>query len=669
MKNSTHTLFSRIFFTAFFISSFVLHMPLNGAAQVQPTQAPAPFYMGNGGQDRMPTQEELAAMEQQLKEEFERAYASLSIEEKKEVDAYMERISKMSDEELFEHIEEEFEKLQKEIDHAKKQDEQIPPASTPTPQVPAPVDEKMVEPERIIPPCKETNNIVDLINTLIHHTNSFMLKASMIPDFNNIVHRFVAQKSAKGSLPKNMSWALLKEKIESFQYKLHVMLEKDPQNKQYRSINAFGDNTTLCNNLNRLRSTLEKYEARIEAPKFGLGEISITTKRAIDEVLEGYIEALFSLDIPQALDKVIQTYEPRAKKLSEQEEAARKKAFEESKKFPTSKPVTVVRTRESGRYSPVEPSYPHHGGGYDHGDYNPYYPSNYPEYPGGHEPVNPNQKPKPNPKPKPKPSEKEEKEEIIKKKKEEAQKAPIEILKEIDNNVTSVATTLSNPLLSNIYQHMKSAEPKNDTLAKISLPHAIKRTKNAITAIKTMKRRLQTMPKKNKAEAEQELRATVAPRGHLFDAFIKQVEQVKADKSIEASKREAYQKNLEELAKQLQQLKKEIGVSEPKKQEEDDATRKAKEKEQAEKQKQEEAEKRAAERQERKKKGSPTVEPAQQGQPQAHQIPAQNPPAAANAPAAEGEAGGKENKAEKENKENAGEAPVVPDVFPGEAFI
>lgn len=588
MKNVIQNFFSRTLFVAYFIGLLSTPLSLLGAAAV----APAPsFNMGNIGPDQMPSPEELAIMEQQLKEEFETAYASLSMEEKKEVDAYMEKVSKMSEEELFKHIEEEFEKLQEEMDQQKKQAEKpVEPAPAPTPVVAAP-EEKVAEPV-VIPPCKETDNILALIDSIIQHTNSFMLKASIIPDFSTIVHRFGSQKSTKGFKPKNMSWASLKEKLESFLHKLYTMKEKDPHTKKYRYINAFGDNTSLCNNLNKLRTTLNTYEEKVEAPKFGLGEISLTSKRAINEVLDGYIEALFLLDIPDALDKVIKTYEPRAQKLSKQEEEAQKRALEESKKASSSRPTTVVRGRESTRYSPVaQPSRGYTDGGY-HGDsYNPYYGNeSYNPYQGSNYEPSPSQGSSGSGRPSGggrggrrsgKPDEQQEEESAKRGGSMErpdasasSQKPPASSVNEVEENASRVAKTIMNSQLNTIYDHMKSPEQKSDELATIQLPDAVKRAKRAVSAAKTVKRRIQNLPEKNKLEAKQELASAVIPHRAIFDMFIEQVAHIKEDKTIQASKRAAYQSDLEELAKQLQQLKNEVGLSEPIRKKEDVAEQK-----------------------------------------------------------------------------------------------
>ena len=65
------------------------------------------------------------------------------------------------------------------------------------------------------------------------------------------------------------------------------------------------------------------------------------TRDAVRAIILSLYEATTALGIPAALDKIIEKYEPAAKKLREREEQAQRQALEASRRTPYPTPVTV----------------------------------------------------------------------------------------------------------------------------------------------------------------------------------------------------------------------------------------------------------------------------------------------------------------------------------------
>ena len=131
----------------------------------------------------------------------------------------------------------------------------------------------------------------------------------------------------------------------------------------------------LYNNLKKIKTSLVDKEPIIEQSPFGFEKMSKVSKEAVRSVLAIYTESLYLLKTPEALDKIIEKFEPKAKALREEEEAAAKKALEESKK---GRPT--IPTKTAGVPEKEAPSYGGYGYDYGYDDYGyraPYYSPGY----------------------------------------------------------------------------------------------------------------------------------------------------------------------------------------------------------------------------------------------------------------------------------------------------
>src|SRR5690606_18367710 len=98
--------------------------------------------------------------------------------------------------------------------------------------------------------------------------------------------------------------------------KLNSLQERDPKTYAYKYLDAIIANEGLINALTSLQQTLETQEPIIEVSPFGIGKTTSNAKEAIRIIINKFVEALKSLDIPKNIDTAIATYDPRAKILS-----------------------------------------------------------------------------------------------------------------------------------------------------------------------------------------------------------------------------------------------------------------------------------------------------------------------------------------------------------------
>jgi len=225
------------------------------------------------------------------------------------------------------------------------------------------------KPEPVKPkkPLKKQDEALNTIDGIINSTNSFLHKIARYIDFVGKLKKWSEQGKIPGWKP-TYTWDGIKKEIESLLHTLNKMKDKDTKTNEYKYLSDLIDNESLYNNLNKLNDSLANLEPNIEVDEFEVDEFKAVTKESrefIRKVLAQYLEALYALDIPADLEKVIAKYEPTAKKMKEEEEKATKKVFEESKKKP--KPVPAVVSGKGEK----ESSY-HGGSSYGDSGMNPY---------------------------------------------------------------------------------------------------------------------------------------------------------------------------------------------------------------------------------------------------------------------------------------------------------
>lgn len=325
---------------------------------------PAPGMMG------MPqmTPEEMAKWQEEVTKEIDTFVNTLSPEEQaqfhKDVDELTKVMSQMSEEELVEFIGSMF-----------PEEGAMPPMPVPAPMeetavcpLPTPMQEKPQEP---VIPAKSIEAAIKLIDDITTYTERFLRKAQIIPELPGKIEQWVEKNKIK-EWNADITWEILKNKIELFIHKLQMLKELDPKTKQHKHLSNLIQQENLYNNLSHVKDTLERWEPKVEAPSFGLGKVSSSSRQAIRAVLSNFVEAFYRLRVLDTINKLLEKYEPRAKTLYEEEETSRKKAVEESKKARIESPKRETKMPETGKRS---------GSGYDYGtDYG------YPSYGGGYAP-------------------------------------------------------------------------------------------------------------------------------------------------------------------------------------------------------------------------------------------------------------------------------------------
>jgi hypothetical protein len=250
-------------------------------------------------------------------------------ETKEKFDREVERLSKMSEEDLL-----------KEIEKAITDASTTQPA--PEPQV---QPSKPVVPEA--PAAKPTpaanakhHAALQLIDLTITGITNFLRKAQIMVELPSKIQTW--QKDGKlRNWPTSLSWNSFRTQVEELEAKLHKLKDRDPKSNNYRYLDDFIKDEGTYNNIIKLRDSLTKNESKIALSPFGMDKMTSESREATRTILLSLHEALSILGIPAGLDRIFEKYEPTAKKIKESEEAAQKKAFEQSKMPRYAEPMRV----------------------------------------------------------------------------------------------------------------------------------------------------------------------------------------------------------------------------------------------------------------------------------------------------------------------------------------
>jgi len=300
------------------------------------------------------TEEQLMEWQQEIDKEINNFVGTLSPEEQKQFHKDVEELTKvmeeMSEEELVQFIEGAF------------PEEVAAPEAEPVREEPAVVtpEKKPVVEEK---PTKEIDKAIQILNNLITRTERFIRSTQRMPELPVKIKTWAAEDAIK-EWQVGQSWNTLKASIEELDQRFHELQALDPRTNKYRYIDDLIKHETLYNNLTKLSNKLTKHEPDVQAPKFALDQISEETETAIQEVLGGFTEALFTTNMLTEIDAIIAKYGPRAKELTAEEEKEKKRAIEASKK-----PITPSATREIGRKKGAGAGAGGAEGGYGGGDY------------------------------------------------------------------------------------------------------------------------------------------------------------------------------------------------------------------------------------------------------------------------------------------------------------
>jgi hypothetical protein len=315
---------------------------------------------GFGEEGGMPTEAEFLEMQRMMEEEINNYVNTLSEEEQirfhQLVEEETKKMEAMSEEELNNYVQQ----MLIDIDETTKELPQPAPTPIKVEPTPAPV----VTPEVKL---DETEKALKIINNIITNTESFLRKAQRIPELPGKITQWV-EKDKVSQWQVDLTWETLQGKIENLNQKLIQLKERDPKTKKYRYIGHLLKKENTYNNLVKLRENLNASEPLVVIADFGLGPITKESRAAIQKVLSAFAEAIYVLDLPEDINKVIAEFEPRAKEIRDEEETNRKRALEESKKGIKESPRKEVggkgdkdRTRGGQDLT----------GGYDQGGYYP----------------------------------------------------------------------------------------------------------------------------------------------------------------------------------------------------------------------------------------------------------------------------------------------------------
>jgi len=311
---------------------------------------------------------------QQIQQELEEAnraieeyIATLSPDEQDEfnrsVDQLSQMFEEMSEEELLSFLNEMF------------SEEPMPDFDS----APASMPEEILQETSVMTSAQKSqiDTIITVINDIIRQSNIVLVQINSSIDLAYSIDKWGNRGEIKNWQPET-DWSDLQRKIERFVQKLYKIQEKNPSTQEYRYFtDLIADESTL-NNLIQLQNNLNASVPKIEVSEFDIQGISEKSKTALINTLEYYLEALYLLEIPQALDILIEKYDPTAKQIREAEEAATKKASDIAKR-----PRTPVASTSAGHAA--EEGYSDFGGYgssyYDSG-YNSY-GSPYDSYYGG----------------------------------------------------------------------------------------------------------------------------------------------------------------------------------------------------------------------------------------------------------------------------------------------
>ena len=284
-------------------------------------------------------------------ERLERETAHMSPEEK---DAYFENILREAGMDI-------------PMEHAE-------PVQEPTmPEVPV----KTVE--QLVPSVKETtettDDVIKIINNIIKSIESFITKAASFADFDGKVTGWVQ----KGRITdwQGVHWSEFQHELHKFITVLQRFKEKDSK-IGFKHLDELRKNELVMQNLKQLQKKLADYEASIVITPFEIANMSEQTKNACIHVINALTDAIYRNKIVEELLKIIEKFDPTAKKIREEEEKFSKSALIGARQD-VNVPIRTVGKREPKGDSFQLPSFDDFGIG---GDRRPSFDYTRGRYPG-----------------------------------------------------------------------------------------------------------------------------------------------------------------------------------------------------------------------------------------------------------------------------------------------
>ena len=512
MKLKMHAL------TLLFLANFIAITFINA----QP-QGGAPFQL---------TEQDVKEL-QTMEQEINKVVSQMSPEEQTQFNKEVEDLTKvmetMDEDQLVEFMQGVFAGEQPPVPQVA---EPTPEPAQPTKEEPEPI-KKEEKPKK---PSKKESAAVKIIQEIIKHTNNFLVKIEALPDFPGKIKKWGKKGSIK-THDLSQTWDALQNEIEQFVQILSKLDDKDPKTGKYKYIADLLKDKSLYNNLSKLHTTLVNKENSVEVPAFGLGKMSKVSKKATYAILNDLMEALYETKLLESINKIIATYEPRAKELSEEEEKAKQKALDESKKQRMQAPKVTGGTEAMPAYgSPTDYGYdPYAGYGSD-----PY--TDYGDY--GYSPIDASSSFSPSgsapgrtPSTSPgkagegtstkKEDEKDKKDKKLVQQGEQARSRIVNRqLKRFEDNIETVADIISSSPFEKIEKLITSKKQVNLEFAQEigSAMSAFIKAKDAVGVIKRDKK----INSNQKARIKKDMQAILKQYEKQFDDFVKQVNNIKS---------------------------------------------------------------------------------------------------------------------------------------------
>lgn len=481
---------------------------------------------GADGNPNMALTPEGAEIMEAALQEFAQAWEKMAPEEREQFFKIYDEMAQLPPEELSKMVNDQYG-----VQVFAPSEPGAPTAELPAPELTIePTAEKTVTPPKAVTPESKQKEATAMLSSIIERINSFLHKVQIMPEFAGKLKKWTEQGKIKGWHPE-LKWATVKKDLESLVQTLEKINEKDKKTKTFKFLNDLIENETVYSNLSTLNSALKAQEPTIIIEELGLEPMSKESRKAMRTVIGTLLEALYALAIPADLNIVIEKYEPTAKKSRETEEAATKKAIEDSKKERLGRPgITAGYGDESEPYYGGGAGYdPYGGGGYGGGNYGG---GGYSPYGGGYEPSrDQTQQESGDSKAQgeadkskaPAPTDGADKAE---KGKEDA--ALTRIVNKIDSSLDEAARAISadESRLRDIQKHLLEAGAPDQNTASNALPMAIKRVKAATDDIDRLKTKVKKAGGKS-GQHTKDVKDLYDDHKKIFDEMLKQIKQAK----------------------------------------------------------------------------------------------------------------------------------------------
>lgn len=229
------------------------------------------------------------------------------------------------------------------MNSAMEEAEQIP--------IPEPVKEEKKKEEKPKPaPVKEAIETGEILKSIVTSINTFLNKAAAFPDFDRKVSNW-AKQNLLSDWSADQTWEQFKNELNKFNSLLQRFQEKDAKIGM-KHIDALAKNEQALQSLKELEAKLAREVPIIDVSVFAITSMSKKTKNAIAHTVNTLTQSVYKIKLGETLQKIIEEFDPAAKKLREAEEKAAKAALAQTQRAPTSVQVkTAGKAPKSGGFN------------------------------------------------------------------------------------------------------------------------------------------------------------------------------------------------------------------------------------------------------------------------------------------------------------------------------